>query len=120
MNKILNINLGGIPFTIDIDAYTHLEKYLSTIRRHFSDSESCDEIIHDIEVRMVELFQESMKGSSIISNKELDEVIQIMGSPEDFGAEAVEDDYEPTEESRKNYTSRAKKKNSGKRLFRWR
>ena len=67
---------------------------------------------------MGELFQESMKGSSIISNKELDEVIQIMGTPEDFGAESVEDDYEPTEESRKNYTSRAKKKNSGKRLFR--
>ncbi|MEJ6808042.1 MAG: PspC domain-containing protein [Saprospiraceae bacterium] len=118
MNKILNINLGGIPFTIDINAYTHLEKYLDAIRRHFSDSESCDEIIHDIEVRMGELFQESMKGSSIISNKELDEVIQIMGTPEDFGAESVEDDYEPTEESRKNYTSRAKKKNSGKRLFR--
>jgi len=69
MNKILNINLGGMPFTIDIDAYTHLETYLDTIRRHFSDSESCDEIIHDIEVRMGELFQESMKGSSIIRIK---------------------------------------------------
>lgn len=118
MNKILNINLGGMPFTIDIDAYTHLETYLSTIRRHFSDSESCDEIIHDIEVRMGELFQESMKGSSIISNKELDEVIKIMGTPEDFGAEAIEDDYEPTEESRESYTSKDRKKSSGKRLFR--
>ncbi len=118
MNKILNINLGGIPFTIDIDAYTHLEKYLSTIRRHFSDSESCDEIIHDIEVRMGELFQESMKGSSIISNKELDEVIKIMGTPEDFGAEAMQDDYETTSESRESYTSRDNQKGSAKRLFR--
>ena len=67
----------------------HISSNICTIRIHFSDSESCDEIIHDIEVRMGELFQESMKGSSIISNKELDEVIQIMGSPEDFGAEAV-------------------------------
>ena len=118
MNKILNINLGGMPFTIDIDAYTHLEKYLGTIRRHFSDSESCDEIIHDIEVRMGELFQESMKGSSIISNKELDGVIKIMGTPEDFGAEAMEDDDIPTEESRESYTARDQKKTSGKRLFR--
>ena len=118
MNKILNINLGGMPFTIDIDAYTHLDTYLNTIRRHFSDSESCDEIIHDIEVRMGELFQESMKGSSIISNKELDEVIKIMGTPEDFGAEAMEDDDIPTEESRESYTTRDHKKTSEKRLFR--
>ena len=118
MNKILNINLGGMPFTIDIDAYNHLENYLGTIRRHFSDSESCDEIIHDIEVRMGELFQESMKGSSIISNKELDEVIKIMGTPEDFGAEAIEDEYEPTEESRESYTTRDHQKSNRKRLFR--
>lgn len=117
MNKILNINLGGMPFTIDIDAYTHLETYLSTIRRHFSDSESCDEIIHDIEVRMGELFQESMKGSSIISNKELDEVIKIMGTPEDFGAEAIEDDYE-THSQHESYTSRDDHKTGKKRLFR--
>ena len=118
MNKILNINLGGMPFTIDIDAYTHLETYLDTIRRHFSDSESCDEIIHDIEVRMGELFQESMKGSSIISNKELDEVIKIMGTPEDFGAEPIEDDYEPTQSSRESYTNRDTSSSSRKRLFR--
>ncbi len=118
MNKILNINLGGMPFTIDIDAYTHLDNYLSTIRRHFSDSESCDEIIHDIEVRMGELFQESMKGSSIISNKELDDVIKIMGTPEDFGAEAIEDDYEPSHETSESYTERDHKRSGKKRLFR--
>lgn len=118
MNKILNINLGGMPFTIDIDAYTHLDNYLNTIRRHFSDSESCDEIIHDIEVRMGELFQESMKGSSIISNKELDDVIKIMGTPEDFGAEAIEEDYEPTYDSRESYTERDHKRSGKKRLFR--
>ena len=118
MNKILNINLGGMPFTIDIDAYTHLDNYLSTIRRHFSDSESCDEIIHDIEVRMGELFQESMKGSSIISNKELDDVIKIMGTPEDFGAEAIDDDYEPVHEPDGTYTERDHKRSGKKRLFR--
>lgn len=117
MNKILNINLGGMPFTVDIDAYTHLETYLDTIRRHFSDSESCDEIIHDIEVRMGELFQESMKGSSIISNKELDEVIKIMGTPEDFGAEAMQDDFQ-THSERKSYTARDQHQTSKKRLFR--
>lgn len=118
MNKILNINLGGMPFTIDIDAYAHLETYLDTIRKHFSDSESCDEIMHDIEVRMGELFQESMKGSAIISNKELDEVIKIMGTPADFGAEAIDDDYEPTAKSRESYTSGDEHHTSKKRLFR--
>lgn len=119
MNKILNINLGGIPFTIDFDAYDHLDNYLNTIRRHFSESESCEEIMHDIEVRMGELFQESLKGTPIISTKELDEVIRIMGTPEDFGAESMDDDYDyEPKESRESYSERSHKAKTGKRLFR--
>lgn len=118
MNKILNINLGGMPFTIDIDAYSNLEIYLTTIKSHFSTSESCEEIIHDIEVRMAELFQESMRGSSIISNKELDDVIKIMGTPEDFGAAALDDDEEPNHNTSEPFSQRSTHQTGHKRLFR--
>ena len=70
MNKTFNINLGGYPFAIDEDAYEYIQNYLNTIRRHFSASDGCDEIIYDIEVRMAELFQEHLNGRSIISMKE--------------------------------------------------
>lgn len=120
MNKILNINLGGLPFTIDYDAYDHLDKYLNTIRQHFSDSESCEEIMTDIEVRMGELFQENLKGTPIISTKELDEVIKIMGTPADFGADEEEYDHDYAEQKSDTETSSSWSESikTGKRLFR--
>lgn len=115
MNKTFNINLGGYPFSIDEDAYEYIQNYLDTIRRHFSASEGCDEILYDIEVRMAELFQEHLKGRAIISMKEIDEVIMIMGKPEDFGAEPMsEPGQSSTQRNRKGYSSIK----TGKRLFR--
>ncbi len=90
MKKTVNINLGGFPFTIDEDAYAYLENYLDTIEKHFSASDGCEDIISDIEYRICELFQERLLDKRIITMKELDDVIAIMGRPEDFGAEPVE------------------------------
>ncbi len=87
MNKIFNINLGGYPFTIDDDAYHTLDKYLATIKRHFSRSEGCDDIITDIEARIAELFNQELKGQPIVGMREVDRVIKVMGTPEEFGAE---------------------------------
>ncbi len=117
MNKIFNINLGGYPFTIDDDAYQHLNWYLDTIKSHFSDSEGCEEIVGDIEVRMAELFTEQMNGQKILTRKDLDEVIKIMGSPQDFGAAAESSEEfidEPVKKKRKSKT-RIK---TGRKLFR--
>ena len=114
MNKTFNINLGGYPFAIDEDAYVYIQNYLDTIRRHFSASEGCEEILYDIEVRMAELFQEHLKGRAIISMKEIDEVIMIMGKPEDFGAEPMSETFQAGSRSKK---TDAKIK-TGKRLFR--
>ncbi len=114
MNKTFNINLGGYPFAIDEDAFEYIQNYLGTIRRHFSASEGCEEILYDIEVRMAELFQEHLKGRAIISMKEIDEVIMIMGKPEDFGAEPMSEQYTSNTRGKKSDT----KINTGKKLFR--
>jgi phage shock protein PspC (stress-responsive transcriptional regulator) len=114
MKKTVNINLGGFPFTIDEDAYAYLNNYLSTIENHFSKSEGCEDIISDIEYRICELFQESLQGRQIISMKELDEIIKIMGKPEDFGAESIEDNYH-------HYTQTSREEpliKTGKKLYR--
>ena len=112
MNKIFNINLGGYPFTIDENAYTKLNRYLDKIEDHFSDSEGCDEIIFDIECRMAELFNESLKGQPIVGLKDVNGAIVTMGTPEDFGASSFDEAEETT--SRK----RSKEYNTGKKLFR--
>ncbi len=111
MNKIVNINLGGYPFTIDDDAYESLSRYLKTIDRHFSKSEGHDDIIFDIESRMAELLKENLPSGGIVTQKHVDEIIAIMGTPESFGAET---DFE--ESSSAHQTSGAT--HNRKRLFR--
>ena len=81
MNKVININLGGYPFTIDEDAYQHLSKYLDTIHSHFNQSEGYEEITGDIETRLAELFQESLENRPIVTLKDVNAAIAIMGTP---------------------------------------
>ena len=85
MNKTVNINLAGIFFHIDEDAYLKLQRYLEAIKRSFTDSQGRSEIIADIEARIAELFNERVENDKqVIRIKEVDEVISIMGQPEDY------------------------------------
>ncbi len=113
MNKVFNINLGGYPFTIDEDAYSHLSSYLKTIHKHFRDSEGYEEITSDIEARMAELFQEGLGNHPIVTLKTVEEAIAIMGTPEDFGAEPLGE--ETPRQSGGGYKKNYK---TGRRLFR--
>lgn len=112
MNKVFNINLGGYPFTIDENAYEYLSTYLKTIHGHFRASEGYEEITSDIETRMAELFQENLEGRPIVTIKDVKSAIAIMGTPEDFGADPLEEDTPKTSASGKG------KIKTGKRLFR--
>ena len=108
MNKVLNINLGGYPFTIDEDAFEHLENYLDTIHSHFKKSEGYEEITSDIEARMAELFQEQLNGRSIVTIRTVETCIGIMGTPEEFGAEGLEEEdtfYEKTQAHSQTHSS---------------
>jgi len=86
MNKTININLGGVFFHIDEIAYHKLKNYLDAIRRSLSDDpKGRDEIITDIESRIGELLAEKVKDvRQVINEKDIDEVVEIMGKPEDY------------------------------------
>ena len=103
MNKTVNINLGGIFFHIDEDAYTKLKKYLEAIRRSLSDDpQGKDEILHDIEARIGELLDEQKKNDrQVINMAAIEQVINIMGKPEDYaGDEALFDEELKTKRSK--------------------
>jgi phage shock protein PspC (stress-responsive transcriptional regulator) len=85
MNKTVSINLAGIFFHIDEDAYQNLKNYFKAIKKSLQNSEGELEILADIEGRVSELFSERIKSSQhVISNKEVDEIVSIMGQPEDY------------------------------------
>jgi phage shock protein PspC (stress-responsive transcriptional regulator) len=85
MNKTVNINLGGIFFHIDEDAFQKLTRYFDAIKRSLSSSSGQEEIIHDIEMRIAELISaKHTSDKQVISLKEVDEIIAVMGQPEDY------------------------------------
>jgi phage shock protein PspC (stress-responsive transcriptional regulator) len=85
MKKAIKINLCGIIFHIDEDAYSKLKKYLDAISSHFLNQDESKEIINDIEARIAELFEEKKpKDEEVISLELVNEVIEIMGNPEDI------------------------------------
>jgi phage shock protein PspC (stress-responsive transcriptional regulator) len=112
MNKTININLAGLFFHIDEDAYQRLQRYLAAVRRSFAGTSGADEIMSDIESRIAELFLEKRANDQqVISIVHVEEVINIMGQPED---------YEVDEEIFEEQTSQRKYRPTGKnkQLFR--
>ncbi|HEX8017765.1 MAG TPA: PspC domain-containing protein [Flavobacterium sp.] len=88
MNKTVNINLGGMFFHIDEDAYLKLTRYFDAIKRSLNNSSGQDEIIKDIEMRVSELLTEKQKSEKhVVGLKDVDEVIAVMGQPEDYRLE---------------------------------
>ena len=113
MNKTININLGGFFFHIDESAYQKLRRYLDAISKSLSDDpQGKNEIIADIEARISELLSERIKDSrQVINDNDIEEIIGIMGQPEDY-VEA-EEGY-----ASENNSSYRRKKGNTKKLFR--
>lgn len=101
MNKTVNINLANILFHIDENAYNKMRRYLESVKRSFANTSGSDEILADIEARIAELFHEKLANErQVITTKEVDEVIAIMGQPEDYMVDEDIFDDEPTKTSK--------------------
>ncbi|MEL6657096.1 MAG: PspC domain-containing protein [Bacteroidota bacterium] len=118
MNKVFNINLGGYPFTIDEDAYNHLRSYLETIHNHFRNTEGYEEITHDIEARLAELFLEQLNNRPIVAFQNVEDAIAIMGRPEEFGADPMSEGESFAGAGATTDTKESFKIKTGKRLYR--
>ncbi len=110
MKKAIKINLGGQVFHIDEDAYDKLKNYLDRISSHFSDIQESREILNDIEIRIAELLVEKLGDPDrVITLKEVDEIIEVMGRPEEIASE------EATGDDKKDYSYESR---STRRLYR--
>ncbi len=85
MNQTVTAHISGIVFNIELEAYEKLQSYLNTIKGYFDESEGKEEIITDIESRIAELFKSKLNDSKeVITMVDVNEVIEIMGQPEDY------------------------------------
>jgi phage shock protein PspC (stress-responsive transcriptional regulator) len=91
MKKVMSVNLGGLVFPIDNEAYSRLEGYIEALEKQFQHTEGREEIIADIESRIAEIFQEKVKsGRESIHSTDVEEIISIMGAPRDLMGEEPE------------------------------
>ena len=99
MNKTLSINIAGYVFNIEEQAYEKLSRYLDSIKQNFRHEADCDEIMDDIEARIAELFQENLSDrKEVIVETDVEEIINIMGKPEDYVSEEVADNFNNSSE----------------------
>lgn len=113
MEKAISITLSGLIFNIEEDAYERLDNYLESIRRYYGGEES-KEILADIESSIAEKFNDKIKGKKkIITKKDVEEVIKVMGEVEDFDNEGEETNKKPSSRS-----SEGQAFHIGKRLYR--
>jgi phage shock protein PspC (stress-responsive transcriptional regulator) len=114
MNKTLSIGLAGFSFTIEEHAYIKLSDYLNALRSSLDASEA-DEVMHDIEIRMVEIFRDSMAKREVINDSDVERVIAQIGSPEKI--EEQEEAYY-SEKNTKRTNSAGTEYSDKKQLFR--
>lgn len=108
MKKTIKINLSGLAFTLDEDAYQELKDYLDSVSSRFRDLKEGNEIISDIEARIAEIFQSKVGDKKeVITLEDVKDVISIMGKPEDFYDTAEEPD---TASKSKDYTRKENRK----------
>lgn len=87
MKKTLTINLNGIVWTINEDAYQELKNYLDELEKSFASDEEKD-ILSDIEDRISELFSERLdKKRVVVELADVEYVISVLGKVSDFSEE---------------------------------
>jgi len=108
MKKIININLAGRVIPIEDSAYESLQRYIESLRRYFAKEEGRDEIINDIESRIAELMNDTIRrGAASITDTDIEEIIASMGRVEDFEAADAETDAKPGSTAGESFTSYA-------------
>ncbi|WP_300675475.1 PspC domain-containing protein [Soonwooa sp.] len=117
MNKTLSIALAGFSFIIDEHAYIKLSDYLSALRGSLDASEA-DEVMNDIEIRMVEIFKESLGKREVINDVDVEKVIAQIGTPEQIDEQEEAYYSESKQNTKKTKSGFAHSINGERQLFR--
>lgn len=88
MNRIISINIRGVIFQIEEDAFDYLDAYIKKLKRHFSDQDGMDEILSDIETRIAEMLTRNPGLNGSVDLNRVKEIVSQMGDPAQFDDEA--------------------------------
>ncbi|HNP19997.1 MAG TPA: PspC domain-containing protein [Fulvivirga sp.] len=120
MKKNISINISGIIFHIEEDAFDQLKGYLDGINSYFSTFDDSHEIIADIESRIAEIFLAKLNDEKqVITVADVESLMTTMGSIRDFQAiEEPELEEEETKSGQGKSKKRTYSNKSSKKLYR--
>ncbi|MCM1150921.1 MAG: PspC domain-containing protein [Alistipes sp.] len=84
MNEVRKCSLSGVAFTMDVDAYDTLARYIETLKKSYEDSADGEEIVADIEARIAELILSAQDNTRVVERPLIENIIRQMGSAEDI------------------------------------
>lgn len=91
MKKTIQTNVGGTAFYLDIDAHQVYTEYIASLKDHYKQEENSEEIIHDIEQRIAEIFNSYLSPSKqAITVKDVQNMMIKMGNVEDLNEPKTE------------------------------
>ena len=84
MKETINVNIAQQAFTMDMDAYSELTKYLEDIGRRLPETDT--ETMGDIESRIAEIFRERVPSPiMVITYGVVQSTMKQLGDAETFG-----------------------------------
>jgi phage shock protein PspC (stress-responsive transcriptional regulator) len=85
MKKTISVNIKGLNFIIEEDAYEILQNYLKRLEDALQSVESAKEIIEDVELRIAELCSEVIAArKQVIEEDDIRSILNKLGEPEQF------------------------------------
>ena len=88
MNDIKKCSISGVGFTIEKVAYERLNDYLASLKKAYANNPDSEEILADIEARIVELILSAQSDAQcVVTLPLIENIIAQLGSPEAISGE---------------------------------
>lgn len=115
MKKTISVNIKGMNFMIEEDAFELLQDYLDRLEGGLRHEKGQKEIIEDIELRIAELFTVKLnEKKQVVEIEDVQEVLEMLGDPSLY----IEDSNTAGEQKFYNDNAKSAKQHSERRLFR--
>ena len=88
MNEIKRCSLSGVGFTLEREAYNHLNEYLQSLKNAYKNNPDSEEILADIEARIAELILSAQSSAeNVVCLPLVENIIAQLGTPEAISGE---------------------------------
>ncbi len=92
MKEVRKCSISGVAFTLDVDAFEALNRYIESLKQAYNDSPDGTEIVADIEARIAELILTVQSNDRVVEKPLVLNIIQQLGSAEDISDSRIDAD----------------------------